>query len=1017
MEVRHYYYTSYADGRTGKAGFQIKAMSPGISSEQQRMLARMIDYRIPPSLDVRALTTHPVALRYQYHGPNACLLLSICSSGHDEYGRPGNFFAHALVVAEEAFSGSPPIFAWKSPFWRCSDGEERDDVVSLPVLPSLDIKPAFNLDDLWDFLAQGKRRDLLYSLLCAVVHSGKTQRRIVILDSADHIACWIAAVSCLLPPAYRPLLTFATYHHDPYQAHYLITGITSDSSPRVMDEQSFVVINTQTSTCSAVEPSVYAKLAAQAACPDLYEAMMLPVFDMASRRFPAPYAIDEYLEQIALYAGLQEPCYHHPLTGDEGPLTEDEGAALALALSSFVQLPEYTLEDRRELRTIEYVLRLSLRTQLTPPTPLVRKLYQELLALLEAGQIAIEQALIKEIIIYTKWFTIRDMHNITALDIDVLYQIYGKERIDAARNSEHYVNWLAEHMETMTRKQLLALWQWMGNILWPGPHTLKLVIVSLRVAIELSKREEMWQIHDLLQTIALAMQAQALTWLQLLGEQRDMLPGDAFPDILALLYYRIIERLSLAERQPYRQVMLPICREILNYEIREDVLKAGPGERVATLERWVRYAWEQQLPVPALLKAGVASLRQQCETAQEWRAYVIAILNSEQLEPLPLSIEEELVALACASPSLTPCTPEEFAIYIKYRHHHILTSQQQSAIEGLLALTCGKIEPVQTQYLHQAVERLSLEQYRAVIEYHIPQFLQHMVSDNSHDSHRRLIQALFPRSVELETTGSFWLVYQKTLITLLARSEHIHTAVGMLDFWFTALPCFFTSGYPIQQFFLSLSYYKLVQSHSWPRKAADLLNTAAATRSWYASIQSLFVEEPSLLGILSQRMSSFKEIYIQRKPSRLKKRIGGHENRAMQGQTRAERTAEDEISDLFAGPDIAAQHRLCTQLHTMLSPARFWSLYWQHFLRLLTSDDAERILAVFDFWFDQSYTCLATSQFLPQEFFLGVHSALESAASIPGFRETTRALEERMSQGHKGAHPWYSVVAHYFRRS
>src|SRR5579859_4747725 len=125
MDIRQYYYTSYVHAATGKAGFQIKALSAGISAEQQATLARLIAYRIPPNCDIDDYETHPIALRYTYLEPGQPLLLCSRSSGKDEHGRPGNFFAHALLLEEELFSRVSPICFWKSAFWRAQDPEER----------------------------------------------------------------------------------------------------------------------------------------------------------------------------------------------------------------------------------------------------------------------------------------------------------------------------------------------------------------------------------------------------------------------------------------------------------------------------------------------------------------------------------------------------------------------------------------------------------------------------------------------------------------------------------------------------------------------------------------------------------------------------------------------------------------------------------------------------------------------------------------------------------------------------
>jgi hypothetical protein len=46
MEISQHYYTSFINRERGSAGFQVKAMSPGISPDTQNMILRLIAYRI-----------------------------------------------------------------------------------------------------------------------------------------------------------------------------------------------------------------------------------------------------------------------------------------------------------------------------------------------------------------------------------------------------------------------------------------------------------------------------------------------------------------------------------------------------------------------------------------------------------------------------------------------------------------------------------------------------------------------------------------------------------------------------------------------------------------------------------------------------------------------------------------------------------------------------------------------------------------------------------------------------------
>lgn len=364
MKVLQQYFTSYRDKETSSTGFQVKGESPGISASLKAQIARLISYRIPPSLNEQDIASHPVALRYYYIGPDQSILLCSQSCGQDPNGRPGNFFAHTLVLEPEIFTSIPPIFYWKSPLWRHEDDESASKKTSLPVIEDFaDIDPSLDIEEVWSFLAQGERRVMLYKLLCAVIDFSKSHRRIVILDSIDNIAYWIAAVSCLLPPAYRPLLSFATYHHEPQQGHYLITGVTGDSSFRTTPDNyaSYFILNAETGVTSAVPASPYARMAADAAQPDLYESQLLVMFTDYARRFPTSTSIDEQLDLLALYTQIQ---FQAPRS--EAALEDGELQAIHVALSSFEGLPTFAQEDIHELRHLQQVLSQAAQAQQNP---------------------------------------------------------------------------------------------------------------------------------------------------------------------------------------------------------------------------------------------------------------------------------------------------------------------------------------------------------------------------------------------------------------------------------------------------------------------------------------------------------------------------------------------------------------------------------------------------------------------------------------------------------------------------
>ncbi len=523
MSALQFYYTSCVQTTAGTSGFQMKAMSPGISPDLQSLLARLAAYRIPPALDATHTDKHPIALRYHYQNEQECILLCSQSSGTDELGRPGNFFAHGLVLEHDLFSCVPPIFFWKSPFWQKQDPQERSQIVSLPVLNAFDEEPTLELEDIWRFLARDNRRALLHKLLCAVLSSGTTQRRIVIIDEVEQVVMWIAAVSCLLPPTYRPLLTFATFHHDPYQSLSLVTGTTGAPFFRASREeyQSFFVLNALTDTASNVPPSAYADLAVAFAESGLYETKLLRLFSDYTRHFPYAPVFDGQLDHLAHYSRIV-------LGQSIDPLTPQERESLQIALSSFENLPTLTQEDADELSHIAIALRERRRAE---HAPRIDGEYLHVIALLQNTPAALDDLVLEELL-----FVIDHMMTSGQTDYDMqlmqeLCEIYGKARVLAVLNSMPYLLRLFEHMENARCDQLCTLWKMLGAYIQPTTHSLDMILISLHKHVQLWKQQNTHEIYPLLQEMLLAVNEYSQQWLQLLHQLDDHVPFEIFSSL------------------------------------------------------------------------------------------------------------------------------------------------------------------------------------------------------------------------------------------------------------------------------------------------------------------------------------------------------------------------------------------------------------------------------------------------------------------------------------------------------
>lgn len=227
--IRQHFFTSW--NNNGDIGYATRAMSPGIPPDVLQEVLSFIEYSIPSGMSRDDIAQHPVALRYGLFKDYA-LLTHVASSGKDEsrsddQGRKGNFFAHTLIASPESFvSFNYPASFWPSE-WRTawSDDMQYAPQDNLDGIFSQNTPTLSDTDILGFIRSDAHRSQLLVQLLSAVLRYTETKRRIVIIDTPDVVARWIAAVSLALPGRYRASLTFSTYSSKAYQDRFLITGV------------------------------------------------------------------------------------------------------------------------------------------------------------------------------------------------------------------------------------------------------------------------------------------------------------------------------------------------------------------------------------------------------------------------------------------------------------------------------------------------------------------------------------------------------------------------------------------------------------------------------------------------------------------------------------------------------------------------------------------------------------------------------------------------------------------------
>ncbi len=225
------HYTSCRSGQSGNAGFQVRALSAGITPDEQREIERQGVYRPPRDAPEDATAEaierdYPVALRFYLLGSGRRALTRSCYSGQDYSGRWGNFFAHTLVFEDVEFEAGavPPLWPMDYYEWPCWQArlEPAEDTEELPPpLPAVDLgemEPAesFRLEEISEFLCEEPGREQLLARMGRAVLLGlEDSRALVIRDTPTHNAYWIASIQKLFPPHHAATLSYSSYQEDP----------------------------------------------------------------------------------------------------------------------------------------------------------------------------------------------------------------------------------------------------------------------------------------------------------------------------------------------------------------------------------------------------------------------------------------------------------------------------------------------------------------------------------------------------------------------------------------------------------------------------------------------------------------------------------------------------------------------------------------------------------------------------------------------------------------------------------
>jgi GTPase-associated protein 1, N-terminal domain type 2/GTPase-associated protein 1, C-terminal domain/GTPase-associated protein 1, middle domain len=235
MAFQQLYYTSCQSGLAGYGGYQFNAVTPGVSPVVMREVEDRTVYEPPRRLLADPYPDEPEAYPVAFsHGiseaTGAALTTHVVFTGADYSGRPGNYFAHALVTGtpEPDFGPVLPVELWGASLWHTSPV----DTTELPELAGPLPRGMVDPPGVQAFLDARGAEAVLPELLTAAGQAMAGGQPVLVAsqDVAENI-WWIAAVCYLLGEHLGRRLSFTTYSHRPGYSRYHLIGVPSDGLP------------------------------------------------------------------------------------------------------------------------------------------------------------------------------------------------------------------------------------------------------------------------------------------------------------------------------------------------------------------------------------------------------------------------------------------------------------------------------------------------------------------------------------------------------------------------------------------------------------------------------------------------------------------------------------------------------------------------------------------------------------------------------------------------------------------
>jgi hypothetical protein len=841
MSIRQHYYTSCSHPETARKGFQVKAVTPGIDRHTEEMLGKLLVYRPPNNADQQDLATHPVSLRYYAPEHGDALLICAQSNGSDEFGRPGNFFSHSLIGPAEAFNDPlPPIFYWRSPFWVMEDPSNNTELPAIEEMGQA-TKITFDYGSIWLFLSSAKRKKWFYKLVCAVLDHAASNRRIVIVDSNENTALWIALVTLALPHQYRPMLSFATYHHDPYNVPFLITGTTTDSNFRCTADEyrSYFILNVPENRISETPDSAYARYVCDRFAQQQYEEDVIPMHELIMRHDPAPAHIhDGNLVYLTHFYQLQ--------TKQETRLSSRQITDAAhLVVADVLKNNKTGQKNVQDLRAAWEMLADEIGQ--SGDSALLDDYLSSMEHLRDTDPTFGETCATACAVLGRMIITRRD-ELITPLRKS-LSTAYSPDVLQTTASDAESLAALVEQLQSNDMGQVLDFWHFYGPLLTYSDTTFPVLEPAFRKTCQAADHNIPTnplhippETEHMLKAWLRTQQNPAYVT-QVVTEYKQL---HSSSPVLEWVYYAWIEEAPLDSRKSLRDAFSVTNPHIVMYELQRDLQKrrTSPEAIASVVADWIRHAHVRHKQLTA--REAVEFVWRQPDIDHN---AVAGYLLRHEAVVLALDEEWQLRLLECNREHLQitvpdPATVSLYAVLLA-RDDDALSLDLRATMEGSMLLATGDLANFDPRSLIHRYRLVNAETYREEASLFLERFF---TADVPAELHGRLVHATFSELYR----SIFWEIYWQTFDRLLLQEEQANAAIHALDFWFShSHQLGSTHRFIVPEFFLGLrsTFNRLAASKLYGKAGPDF-EAELQEMPWFSVIQNALPEQQKSRGLL-----------------------------------------------------------------------------------------------------------------------------------------------------------------------